>query len=178
MKTTITLEFDSDDAEAVRTLCGGVDICQLLRDAFGEFVARREPAEEYVLKRYDPSVYPGQSHGFKVRQVQKRNKMAELLKRGDVTVFLNQGVDDIGEPLPLKLAIADEETIDEVAKARRLTRSQVISRLLAFAMETPGSLKALDHPEKVCSVCERPMRDSECGDEPDEVRQCAKCLAT
>lgn len=86
MKTRITIDFEGDDAVAVAELTRGVDLNTLLRDALGEFQTTREQVEMYVASRYAP-----QTHTFranKAREVRKRLKLAELLRRGDVTIEL------------------------------------------------------------------------------------------
>ncbi len=88
MKTTITIEFESEDAEKVAELTGGVDLTILLRDALGEFIAARTPALEYVKRRYDASYII--SHRLKVREVEKRCKLADVLKHGNVTIELDR----------------------------------------------------------------------------------------
>jgi hypothetical protein len=87
MKTTITLEFQDGDAQAVEELTRGVDLGTLLRDAFGEFQDTRQPATEYVKKRYG---IDGSFRDRKVLEVGRRCKLAELLRRGDPTITVEK----------------------------------------------------------------------------------------
>jgi hypothetical protein len=84
MKTTVTIEFDGDDAVAVHELTHGVDLGTLLRDALGEFIRAREPVETYIARRYAANT--DQVRRQKVREVTKRIKLAEVLHRGDITI--------------------------------------------------------------------------------------------
>jgi hypothetical protein len=88
MKVTITLEFDGDNAEYVGKYSGGCDIGLLLRDALGEFQAAREPAAEYVAKRY-PNIALDQHRAFKIRDVEKRVTMARMLAGATVIIMLD-----------------------------------------------------------------------------------------
>ena len=92
MNTIITLAFEGKEAEEVAELTRAVDLGQLLRDALGEFVAARQPEADYVVTRHGfPGVHymPATVHGLfkaKLREVVKRNLLACLLKRADVTI--------------------------------------------------------------------------------------------
>ncbi len=91
-RVTITLEFKDDDAEYVDKYSGGCDIGLLLRHALGEFEALRQPAKAYVAKRY-PEMRRPQDYAFKIRYVEKRNRMAEVLRRADVTILVADETD-------------------------------------------------------------------------------------
>jgi hypothetical protein len=87
MKTTITLEFKDDDAEAVAGLTGVVDVGLLLRDALGEFIESRTPVGVYVQSRY-----LNQSERFrqdKAREVAKRVALATLLVQGGYFILVD-----------------------------------------------------------------------------------------
>lgn len=79
----IVVVFAGTDAVEAHSLASRVDVRQLLRDALGEFIAARSPAEGYVQKRYgfEPG---GVSHADKVHEVAIRTRFARLLKRGEV----------------------------------------------------------------------------------------------
>jgi hypothetical protein len=85
-RVTITLEFEENDSEYISKHSGGVDIGLLLRDALGEFEAVRTPGNEYVDKRY-PDLTSSR-RAYKIRQVEKRNAMAHMLCRADVTLVV------------------------------------------------------------------------------------------
>lgn len=95
----ITLDFEGDDAMELQKATLGVDLGTLLRDALGEFVRTREPpvtshysespVEEYVNTRY--STQAVEFRRRKVREVEKRIKLAELLHRGAVTIEVSNG---------------------------------------------------------------------------------------
>jgi hypothetical protein len=84
MKTKITLDFEGDDAQEISRLTRGVDLGTLLRDALGEFTRTREPVEEYVVKRYAEETERFKRD--KIREVHKRLQLADVLRRGDVTI--------------------------------------------------------------------------------------------
>lgn len=84
MKTTITFVFESDDATAVADITHAVDLGQLLHDAMGEFTMMRTPAKEYVMKRY-PDIDRTRI-AYKTREVEKRCLLADLLRKADVTI--------------------------------------------------------------------------------------------
>jgi hypothetical protein len=93
MKVTVTLEFDVDNnAEYVGKHSGSVDVGVLLRDALGEFQAARKPAAKYVDKRYPRTDGWLSSTGrlFKIRDVEKRVAMAQMLARADVTILVDE----------------------------------------------------------------------------------------
>lgn len=89
-RVTITLEFDENDSEYINKHSGGVDIGLLLRDAMGEFETARQPAAEYVAKRY-PGVenFASNAAAFKIRDVEKRCAMAQALRRAYVTILVS-----------------------------------------------------------------------------------------
>ena len=89
MKTTITIEFTGEPAQAVSDLTRGVDLGILLRDSLGEFVAARTPANTYVARRYSGNSDTFRS--FKLREFAKRCALAEMLKRGDITIETEEG---------------------------------------------------------------------------------------
>ena len=83
MNTIITLAFEGKEAEEVAELTRAVDLGQLLRDALGEFVAARQPEADYVVTRHGDRT---RLFRAKLREVVKRNLLACLLKRADVTI--------------------------------------------------------------------------------------------
>ena len=78
-RVTITLEFNNDDSQYIDEHGGGCDIGLLLRDALGEF--------EAVRLRLN---FASNAAAFKIRDVQKRTKMAQALRRGDVTILVQE----------------------------------------------------------------------------------------
>lgn len=88
MKTIITIGFLPGDADLVSEMTRGTDLGTLLRDALGEFVSRRQPAKEYVAKRY--ASQGDRFTTYKVREVEKRCELAEILKRGFVTIEIDE----------------------------------------------------------------------------------------
>jgi hexokinase len=98
-RVTITLEFGKNDSEYIDKHSGGCDVGPLLRDALGEFEAARQPVAEYVAKRYTDisgtTISRAMINTFndfrvasKARDVEKRCKMAETLRRADVTILV------------------------------------------------------------------------------------------
>ena len=83
-RVTITLEFGENDSEYIDK--HGGDIGLLLRDSLGEFEAERQPASEYVAKRY-PDMTP-ERRRWKIRDVEKRCTVARILHRADVTILI------------------------------------------------------------------------------------------
>jgi hypothetical protein len=86
-KVTVTLEFDDVEDEDVEALTRSVDLGTLLRDAFGEFQDRRMPAEVYVAGRY--ALASDRFRADKLREVAKRCRLAEALRRANVTIHLD-----------------------------------------------------------------------------------------
>ncbi len=84
MKTTITLDFEGDNARELADLTRGVDLSTLLRDALGEFASARTPVEKYVKQRYAEADFRFRMR--KQREVEKRIRVAELLGKADVTI--------------------------------------------------------------------------------------------
>ena len=88
MKTTITIEFSGEPAQAVSDLTRGVDLGILLRDALGEFIAAHTPARTSLDATWETTSL---SRLFKIREVAKRCALAEVLKRGDITIETEEG---------------------------------------------------------------------------------------
>lgn len=83
MKHTVQVTFNADLTQKEIENLG-----QLFRDAMGEFIARRTPAEQYVAARYEE-----QSFNFKQRKVH------EVLERLDMAVTIKHALADLSTKL-------------------------------------------------------------------------------
>jgi len=85
MDTRITLTVDDEDGGRLLSEGTATDLHSILNDALKEYVAKRQPAGDYVAQRYG---YEGSPLNTieKVRSVERRNALATYLARGQVTV--------------------------------------------------------------------------------------------
>lgn len=82
MKVLVTLELDLDETE--RTALADVDLALLFRDALGEFRGAREPARDYIARRY--GAHTPEFRGEKFQELEVRVAAAKLLGRASVTM--------------------------------------------------------------------------------------------
>ena len=93
MKAVITLEFEGELADELDRR-SHADIGQVLRDALGEFIAKRTPVNAYVEKRYNAGYAATERfQRDKVNNVIKRCALADVIKKGDVTLVLSDDSD-------------------------------------------------------------------------------------
>lgn len=83
MKTTITITVSDEDGGRILAEATPEEVRWIFNDALKEFVDRRQPARDYVFKRYGGTNLDTPA---KVDSVERRNQFAVILTQGEVEV--------------------------------------------------------------------------------------------
>ena len=129
-KIVLGLDLGEEDGEEILMLARRVDLRQLLRDAFGEFVSVRSPVADYVKRRYAGLESGSASRAFaeaKEKDVERRSRLATLLKRADPELRREQNACGLYKLVLIQqvqlAALAGENSTEAYVMRRRVMSS-------------------------------------------------------